>query len=418
MGNRSGEPTVREYDRDVCEKIKELQRGTSILWRAIEKQCVNHEKLRAILELCEKNAHDVIAQYNLISVSYIAYDCDDNGTKFAHALSCAGIDALIVQVGANVADAIVCIQEAIGVVSVPKSRGSAKSRSAVSRETCAMADTSELRGILRTAMGHISRATLRGFGAPNSAGSGSGSLVCDECGAKLRVLQDAHESVCDNCGRILPIVAELRDANIRAGVCACVGGMFQVSADHGNIRARRGGYNFVRHLKIWLDRLQAIESDEFATEDIARIRTSIISEHVSSRDVCWRALTCDDIARHLSLCGLSYLGEHVPKLLKELGGRAPPILDYDAEQIIVRDFTHIMETYTRLFQGPGNKPYYPFFVGKIIRRRFARDSETRRILEYITRQGHETVNRHDKIYKRICDAAPSEFDLVFEPETA
>lgn len=172
----------------------------------------------------------------------------------------------------------------------------------------------------------------------------------------------------------------------------------------------------MRHLKIWLDRLQAIEKNEFDPADVARIRASVMSEYAKPARIEWRLITCADIVRHLGLCGMSYLGEHVPKLLKELGGRAPPILDFDSEQIIVRDFMRIMDIYSRLYNEPGNKPYYPFFIAKIIKRRFAEGTEIYRILDFISRQGYDTVNKNDRIYKQICDAAPREYDLVYDPE--
>lgn len=236
---------------------------------------------------------------------------------------------------------------------------------------------------------------------------GADALCCEDCGARVRVLQDMSETICDKCGRIATIInyGAIEDAN------AAVGENAQDGA-----RGRRCGYNYIRHLKIWLDRLQAIENTEFDSRDIARIRASIESEYMNANLVNWRALCCDDIVRHLSLCGLSHLGEHVPKLLKELGGRAPPFLDYDSEQIVMRDFMHIMDVYAHLYHEPGNKPYYPFFIAKIIKRRFKENPELYRMLFYVSKQGHETVNKNDRIYRQICEAAPAHYDLVYEPE--
>lgn len=229
-------------------------------------------------------------------------------------------------------------------------------------------------------------------------------MLCEDCGSRVRIIPEISEAVCDKCGRITVILDSTTDD---AGQ-TCV----QDSAIHG----RRGGYNYIRHLKIWLDRLQAIENNEFNPADIAKLRSSIESEYVSRSSVNWRALQCRDVIRHLDLCGLSFLGEHVPKLLKVLGGRAPPILDYDSEQIIVRDFMHIMDIYSHLFRETGNKPYYPFFIAKIIRRRFKDIPELFRMLLYVSHQGHETVSKNDRIYRRICEMAPPQYDLIYEPE--
>lgn len=229
-------------------------------------------------------------------------------------------------------------------------------------------------------------------------------MRCEDCGSRVRIIPEVSEAVCDNCGRITVILDSTTDDT------------GQTCVQDGAIHGRRGGYNYIRHLKIWLDRLQAIENNEFNPADIAKLRGSIESEYVSRSSVNWRALQCRDVIRHLDLCGLSYLGEHVPKLLKELGGRAPPILDYDSEQIIVRDFMHIMDIYSHLFHETGNKPYYPFFIAKIIRRRFKDTPELFRMLLYVSHQGHETVSKNDRIYRQICEMAPPQYDLIYEPE--
>jgi len=254
---------------------------------------------------------------------------------------------------------------------------------------------------------------------------GADALRCEACSARVRILQDMSEAVCDRCGRIALILNPDADTDDAADAIATSAGAIDTAGSArvstntvGGARSRRGGggYNYARHLKMWLDRLQAIEPHEFDPRDIARVRASVVSEVAREDLINWRALRCDDIARHLDLCGLSHLGDHIPKILKELGGRAPPILDYDSEQIIVRDFMHIMSVYAQLFREPGNKPYYAFFIAKIIKRRFRADAEVFRMLQYVSRQGHDTVNKNDRIYQQICDAAPAQYDLVFEPE--
>lgn len=255
-------------------------------------------------------------------------------------------------------------------------------------------------------------------------------LSCDSCGFRMRVLQDMSEAVCDKCGRVDLIsdehIAQDRNASIArddgdelqqamAGAAPSEKMQAIIAETYASAKLR-GGYNYTRHLKLWLERLQAIESYEFRKEDIESVKKSIESDFISADKVNWRALTCREVARHLCLRGLSSLREHIPKLLKELGGCAPPILDYDAEQIVLRDFKRIMEIYSQLVVEPGNKPYYPFFIGKIIKRRFKGKAEYH-LVDFISRQGHETVNKNDRIYKRICEAAPRSYDLVYEPET-
>jgi hypothetical protein len=418
--------TVREYDINVRERIAELERGISILERVREIKTnmgsVHASNIDVNFDSCiAQNCtalHDIINEYDMIAVSYLPYGIDCDGSRFKMMLYCANIDARFSAICGNLHDCINQIQVTYSLCDELNMRSAAQSRKkARARERDVSTinknddkNRAQLRTILRAALSHISRAeSCAVYG--NTHGHIANGSNCTDCGAKMRIIPEACEAVCDNCGRVITI------DNTTTNAYSYTGGSSYI-ANTCTLRGRRSGYNFVRHLKIWLDRLQAIESDEFNARDIDVIRTSIISEHVSERDVHWSDITCDDIARHLSLCSLSYLGEHIPKLVKTFGGKAPPILDYDSEQIIFRDFSHIMEVYAILFQGPGNKPYYPFFISKIIRRRFACDSDAWRILKYVTRQGRDTVNRHDKIYERICTAAPAEYDLVYEPDAS
>lgn len=425
-------PTVREYDHNVCERLSELDRGIAIL-----EQVIGCERFA---QYCGGNFAEILARgreelrilmndYDMIAVSYLPYGMDNDGTRFKSALLRANIDSRFNAICGVLHGLILQIQMTCGLCaedngsSVPRGRGVRTRMRNISRNLADGAnerirdeERQLLRTNCRTALGHISRAESCNMNAMSCNGAraaranglvgAASSANCADCGAKMRIMLEASEAVCDNCGRVIGI----------DGLCIIRANTYASGSSGCLMRGRRSGYNFDRHLKIWLDRLQGIEREEFRAEDMAAIRGSIASDYANVRNIRWRDLTCEDVARHLSLCHLSYLGEHTPKLVRLLGGRAPPIIDYDSEQIIFRDFSRIMEVYSILFQGPGNKPYYPFFIGKIIRRRFAQESEIRRLLSYITRQSRETVTRHDKIYEQICNAAPAEYDLIYEPE--
>jgi hypothetical protein len=232
---------------------------------------------------------------------------------------------------------------------------------------------------------------------------------CAYCkGHNLHKVCRGGDTICETCGHIVQSsTASANAAQDEQGTGRAIDGS----------RSKYNGYNYTRHLRLWMDRLQAIESFTFNADDIKRVRNSIISEYMRESDINWGMLQCMDIERHLSLCGLTLLNEHAPKLIKELGGRAPPILNYDTLQIITCDFVRIMEIYSQLFEETGNKPYYPFFIAKIIKLRFKKNDEILRILNYVSHQGYDTVAKNDRIYQCICAHAPPEYHLVFEPET-
>lgn len=240
----------------------------------------------------------------------------------------------------------------------------------------------------------------------NSALRSVDSAICPQCAEPMRVMQETSEVICDRCGRIdsLEGVIFREEQALSSDAITKSGGRNRYS-------------NFSRHLKLWLDRLQALEQYECDADVLARIRRSILSEcGAAGAQYDWRTLQCDELLRHLKLCHLSRLADHLPKLMKALGARAPPILDYGAIRTITRDFVHIMSIYAQLYPDEGNRPYYPFFIAKILRMRFAECAPARGLLRYIARQEHVTVVKNDQIYAQICKLAPSEYELKYFPE--
>ena len=243
----------------------------------------------------------------------------------------------------------------------------------------------------------------------------SSEMKCARCNTFMRALEQCV-IVCDKCGC-------LRDINVVQTSCKgpSTDGDIMIAQDdtaHGgssSMQSLISARNFDRHLRTWLERLQAIEPFVIPACDLDRIRNAIECESIGLSS---RTITYAEVVRALKICALSdSYSEHVPNIVKMLKGRAPPVLSHEAQQIILRDFVHIMEVYTSNGIGNiGNKPYYPFFIAKIIKRRFPRGSEPRRLIDYISSQGRETVCKNDEIYRMICEHAPAQYDLKYEPE--
>lgn len=241
----------------------------------------------------------------------------------------------------------------------------------------------------------------------------SAEMKCPRCNTFMRPLEQCV-IVCDKCGRI-------RDISIVQSSCKGVSseGDMTIAQDDiahgGSSKSITSARNFDRHLRTWLERMQAIEPFVIPSDDLARIRNTIECESIGLSS---RTITYAEVVRALKICSLSdSYSEHAPNIVKMLGGRAPPVLSHDAQQIITRDFVRIMEVYTSYGIGNiGNKPYYPFFIAKIIKCRFPQGSEPRRLIDYISSQGRETVCKNDEIYRMICERAPPQYDLKYEPE--
>jgi len=219
---------------------------------------------------------------------------------------------------------------------------------------------------------------------------------CASCGSQMIITPDSSEATCSACGRLTRIV----------------GTMFRDDQFYSQetIKGRHSGYIHFRHLKFWLERLQAVENKTFSPGDIQRLQVSIEADGVNSRN-----LVCETVRRYLKLCGLTGLNDHAPLLTKLLGGRAPPVLPFPAIQRITVDFNRIMNIYSWLFPSSGNRPYYPFFIGKIIEMRFGDEPEIMRIMQYIHKQERDTTIKNDARYRAICEAAPPEYELKYKP---
>jgi len=388
-------------------------------------------------------------KYDLVAVRYLVAD---RGEHYFSAVSCANIESTTREIGvmmyvriSRMRDKYVVRESADDTVG--GSRDVAVARGLYSRGTVSRAGVNTKRAIARGgrvraapvveirgeshrsadelcefaqiagALGVACEAIARECGievAAASAGVGGiggmddSRMKCASCGNVLSVRSRADDSmVCDKCGRI----DMSRVGGGRGGVSPC-GDDLRAEV----MMSRRAGSHHLRHLKSWMDRLQAIENYDIRGGELDRVRQSMLREFGAIVRISWCAVRCVDVARHIALCGLSHLNKHVPKVVKALGGRAPPIFTYDAVQIIIVDFEHIMEIYPKLVSGPGNKPYYPFFISKIVRMRFAGNAELLRITQYITQQGYDTVKKNDHIFEQICKLAPAHYALKYQPE--
>ncbi len=78
-------------------------------------------------------------------------------------------------------------------------------------------------------------------------------------------------------------------------------------------------------------------------------------------------------------------------------------------------FNKAMRLYDIVVPGGGNKPYYPYFIYKIMEYEFRNKPEKLRLLDFIHLQSRETVIKNDKLFKRMCELADKNDGLVYEP---
>lgn len=221
-----------------------------------------------------------------------------------------------------------------------------------------------------------------------------------KCGTKMRIMAELSELHCENpiCGRIKTIIGAIfRDD--------------QFYPQEGQ-KTKHGGYDTSRHYRFWMERIQALETKVFDKEVLARIEYALARDMIMPRD-----LNCDIIREVLKdpYVNATNLNDHSALLVKTFGGRPPPRLDFRDNRTCSIKFNKAMKLYDEVNPNGGNKPYYPYFIYKIIEHTFRDDPEKLRLLNYIHLQGRDTVVKNDNYYKKICELASEEDDLVYTP---
>lgn len=214
------------------------------------------------------------------------------------------------------------------------------------------------------------------------------------CGARMRAQQETAELICDLCGC----------------TTAYAGSTTADSAPSN----KHSGYDTSRHYKFWIERLQARENKTFTEQELANIR------YVLARDkILPRALTCAVMRAVLKdpKVSATYLNDHAPLLVKLFGGTPPPHFTHDENRQMSIKFNKIMALYEQVNPSGKNKPYYPYFIYKIVESMFARDPEKLRLLDYVHLQSRDTVIKNDNHYKAICELAAPADGLVYAPTT-
>lgn len=217
------------------------------------------------------------------------------------------------------------------------------------------------------------------------------------CGSRMDVVPELSELHCPNCSEIKTIVgAVFRDD--------------QFYPQDGQ-KTKHGGYDTSRHYKFWIERLQALETKVFDEDVLANIAYIIKRDNYHTRE-----LTCELMRAILKnpRVKATNLNDHAPLLVKKFGGEGPPQLDYHENRLCAIRFNKVIALYDKVNPTGGNKPYYPYFIYKILEEMFKGNPAKLRLLDYIHLQSRETVVKNDNYYKQMCELS-DDVGLVYRP---
>lgn len=220
------------------------------------------------------------------------------------------------------------------------------------------------------------------------------------CGTRMSVIPETSEMQCDNpqCGKTKTIIGVVfRDD--------------QFYPQEGQ-KSKYAKYDTTRHYKFWIDRLQAIETKEFDEKDLKKIEYVIKRDNYKKYEINCKLMR--EILKDPAV-NMTYLNDHSPLLMKIFGGRPPPQLENSEDRILSIRFNKVVKLYDEINPNGGNKPYYPYFIYKILEHMFKGNPEKLRFLDYIHLQSRETVIKNDNYFKEIAKLCSKQDGIVYTP---
>lgn len=227
--------------------------------------------------------------------------------------------------------------------------------------------------------------------------------ICNKCETRMEIFAEESKLVCPNpfCNEVEHLVGVV----FRDDQCYTQDGQ----------KAKHNGYDTSRHYRFWIDRLQAKEPKTFGQDELDKIQYLIDRDGYNRR-----LLTCRNMRDILKdpKVNLTYLNDHIPLLIKTFGGMAPPQLTFQDDQMLSTRFDNAMRLYERVHADGGNKPYYPYFIYKLVEYAFKDDPEKLRLLDYIHLQSRDTVIKNDNTYKQMAAMSCPDDGIVYVPTNA
>ncbi len=206
-----------------------------------------------------------------------------------------------------------------------------------------------------------------------------------ECGNIMQVMPESSELVCDNCGYLYELKGTVfNDCQFYS---------------QESIRYKHAGYEPSKHVKSWLERIQARETNTITDEQLMKIEACIKRDGITNK----KRLTIESLRRYLKDSGLTELNEHVALIKKLITGIAPPQLSYSETQDITNSFSKAVKAYNII--RPSNKSnmlFYPYIVWKLIEMHIPDFSKKKSLLSFIHLQGAQTLIQNDTIWAQIC----------------
>jgi hypothetical protein len=166
-------------------------------------------------------------------------------------------------------------------------------------------------------------------------------------------------------------------------------------------------YDFLRHYKIWLDKILAIDEKYIHRyeNDIIKLEKKIYKDYPLEQQR--NKLNITHIRSYLKSLNLTKLNDIVPILLKRITKTEPPRLNTNEYTDLENIFIQVTKVYDSIKPSNEiNRKYYPYFIYKIIEHYFKNSSIKQLLLNNIHLQKKKTLVTNDLRWKKICEKLP------------
>ena len=234
------------------------------------------------------------------------------------------------------------------------------------------------------------------------------NTVCSLCGGTLILFPDDSEMRCDKCGGVEDLPGTLfEDNQFYNQQITCT---------------KHKRHNTGAHCMKWMLQLQAKEGKIVPSEVIDTLDKIAIKEYTHAGTLrSMSDMKCKQVRvwlQRLKQEGFTKYNHHVPLIRKLITGRhgepvVPPQLTTEEEQLVLNDYNQATKAFEKIVRREEvlrplgknaikNNVYYPFFLLKILMRRFRRDPRLRGLIECIHLQSAGTLKKDDLFWEKIC----------------
>lgn len=239
------------------------------------------------------------------------------------------------------------------------------------------------------------------------------SLLAKAEGTQIDTMVVSIEyDVCD-CGLTMTVMPVLSELHCSCGIVKRIeGAVFfdeQFYPQDGQ-KTKHGDYEPNRHFNYWRECILGNANITIDRDIIAKINAVRVRDGVHLYD-----FKCEEARKCLKELGLTKLNDYTTNIIKLCGGQPPPDFTYDEICDISHKFNKILELYLIVEPNRKNKPYYTYFIYKIMQCKFTGNPTKLQILHYIHLQSETTTRKNDDLFRQICDKLPDEDGLWYTP---